>query len=229
MNRTVCFLSLLLAATALPCRAQDGDNAVALQSAVVASSRIFTSPSSPDPLLRNASRDVGASFAWSASYARAVAPSAWVQACLDYTPVDDETIDNFGTRLTDGFRLFSAELTGIFELPISGRTFLLFIEGGAGVYWGTRRLSVAGVGARALSTRAAFGIVTAFGAEYRLTRLLSLKAQLRFRDPQVDAENVFDQPSVEAGGVRYVLETTPFTSRLNPNGNIYAAGIVLRF
>jgi hypothetical protein len=225
----ICLFLMPVIVPVMPCSAQEQRHACSVQCTIVASSRIYTSPFSRDPMLRSASTDIGASIAWSVSYAHAITPSTWLQGSFDYLPVDDETIDNFGTPLADGFHLYCAELTGVFQLPVSGKSFLLFIEGGGGVYWGTRRLSVASVSARALSTRASFGIVTAFGAEYRVLPSVSVKAHLRFRDPQVTAENVFDQPSVESGGVEYVLETTPFSSRLNPNGNIYGMGIVVRF
>jgi hypothetical protein len=228
-HRTLGALLPVLLLFATTVHAQDRPNAVALQWNVVASSRIFTSPLSRDPVLRNTTTDIGVSYGWNISYARDLTAASSLQLSLEYNPGAMESTDHYRTQFEDGYRLYAGEALGVFRLPVSGETFVLFIGGGGGLYWGTRTFSIAGIASRSVSTRTSFGIVTTFGMEYHVFPALSLKGELRFRDPQVTTENVFDQPSVVSNGVSYPLETTPFSSRINGNGNIYALGVVFRW
>jgi hypothetical protein len=69
-----------------------------------------------------------------------------------------------------------------------------------------------------------FGILTLVGMEVHITGSLSGTFEWRFRNPMITTENVFDQTTVSSNGVDYPLDTSPFTSRVNLNGNVFRLG-----
>jgi opacity protein-like surface antigen len=223
--RGLCFFLLANAAA----HAQEWKHSIGANVDIVSGSQIFISPFSRDPFLRGSTTQIGAFVNPRITYGYSFSPTAQIQGSFEYLRSEEKETDNYGTEYVDGFRLYAVEATGIFYLPVSGKRFLIFIGGGAGLYWGSRTFSIAGLSSNSSEPRASFGIVTVFGLEYVILERLSARAELRFRDPQIGAENSFDRTSVTSGGITYLLDPQPFASRINPNGNVYSAGLTFRF
>lgn len=209
--------------------AQDESHAVTLFGNVVTSAKIFFNPASPDPFERNATNDISSMLSGSLQYGFAMSDISRLQVAFEYLYGSETSYDNYNTEIVDGFRMYGVELSGIFLLPVSGKRFMIYIGGGGGAYWGTREYSLAGLFARAPASNLSFGILTIFGLEYRVLPPLSLKLELRFRDPQIDTENEFGQPTLDVQGVTYHLPTRPFPSKVNVNGNVYSLGVCWAF
>jgi hypothetical protein len=73
----------------------------------------------------------------------------------------------------------------------------------------------------------AIGIHVLTGLDFSLTSILRIRSELKFRDPQFDVRNTFNQSSVVYDGVRIRLDQNPATTRINLNGIAYSAGLVL--
>jgi hypothetical protein len=192
---------------------------------VITSAQIFTDPKAVDPIDRNATSDIGAMLSASVQYGVAVSSIVRLQASFEYVSGSEKSYDNYDTEWSDGFRMYGVELSGIFLLPVSGKRFLLYLGGGCGGYWGSREYSVDGLAAGAPASSLAFGILTVFGLEYRFLPPLSLKAELRFRDPQIETGNAFDRSTLDVRGVTYHLPTQSFPSKVNLNGEVYSIGL----
>ena len=220
------FLLCIITGTAL---GQEFQHAISISGGWMEDSRIFISPQSPDPVSRQSSTDVGGNIAWSASYRMHITPTVLLQLHGEYVHAHLSEADQVGTIIENGYDVELVECSGVFTLPFSSERFSMFIGGGIGAYFGHRVYSIAGVSAETVSSTPAFGIHVLVGAEYLLTRQLGVRADIRFRDPQMSVENRFPQSSVLSNGVEYPLESAPFLSYINLNGNVYSLGLSWHF
>jgi hypothetical protein len=113
----------------------------------------------------------------------------------------------------------------LFSLPFSTERFDMFVGGGVGLYTGRRIYLVADAEAEHVSSTPAVGIHVVVGAEYLVAGGVGVRFEVLFRDPQMGVENRFPQSSVTSRGVTYPLQTAPFRSNINLNGNVYSLGI----
>ncbi|MBE0645966.1 MAG: outer membrane beta-barrel protein [Bacteroidetes bacterium] len=219
-------LFFLLAASAF---AQRTDHSVAIYGGFIDDAQIFLSPQSPDPVQRQQTRNVGASYSGAVSWRYRINPTLALQLRGEYLVNETENVDAVGTMNVDGFHLAMFESSALFSLPFSTRRFDMYVGGGVGLYGGKRVYSIAGSEAEHISGTPAFGIHVLLGAEYLFAAGFALRFEVLFRDPQMGVENRFTQPSVTSHGVTYPLQTEPFRSNINLNGNVYALGLCYYF
>jgi opacity protein-like surface antigen len=131
--------------------------------------------------------------------------------------------------IVDGYRFVPIELTGYFIVPFSTETVKLFMGGGAGLYFGDRIYQVVNRTAQTVESRTAFGIHVLAGVDYFIDRFISLRGEMKFRDPQFDITSRFTNTQVDYNGHTYRLTQEPFTSRVNLDGLVLNLGIVLNF
>ncbi len=198
---------------------------ISLHASYMGGSRILTAPRALNAIERNGTNDFHASLSAGAALRLDVSTSTAVELSIEYAPMQSHFADHHGTPFSDGYDVAAIELAGIFTLPVSSRTVSMYVGGGAGFYAGTRSLSVAGISARSIMQPPAFGILTLIGVRYAFLPSLAATFEWRFRNPQLGAENVYDQSSVTHKGVTYPLPTDPFYSRINLNGNVFRLGV----
>ena len=224
------FRGLLVISVPLTVVAQNVEsNAFSVSCSYVAESQIFTSPASPDPAQRTLTTEIDASSSYSFQYRRELLHSLFLETSLEYTSGEASWHDQFGTELSDGYDAYIVELSGLFALPFSGRIMRVYVGGGGGLYFGTRSLSLASAKAESIGGSPSFGIHVLFGMEWWVLSDLSLRGDIRFRDPQISVENQFNQSSVESNGVEYPLPVRPFPGDININGNVYSIGLMYYF
>lgn len=138
----------------------------------------------------------------------------------------------FGQMLvnrTDGYELMPIEVSGYYSVPISSNTFVFYLGGGIGYYSGKRNYSLAGIQSRSTGMNSTLGIHVSTGLRWMITPWLGIDGHLRFRDPQISAVNVFDQPWVVIDRVRVPLSQEPSHTQINLNGINYSAGLAIVF
>lgn len=221
-----CLLFALLLATA---SAQRGDHSIALHANLNDETRVFLNPSSPDPVLRHQSQTLGSAFSAALSWRSRAWSSISIDIRGEYVALDNVTPDPVGTPMLNGLRVVLIEGSALFALPFSTARFEMYVGGGIGVSAGQRRYAVAEVASQSVSSTPALGIQVILGAEYLLFGAMGMRLELLFRDPQMSVENRFSRSSVVSHGVTYPLETSPFRSNLNLNGNVYSLGLFYSF
>ncbi|HLP16063.1 MAG TPA: hypothetical protein VK470_07390 [Bacteroidota bacterium] len=130
---------------------------------------------------------------------------------------------------TDGYEIMPIELSGYYSVPISSNTIVFYLGGGIGYYKGKRNYSIGNADSRSDGVNSALGIQVSTGLRWMITPMLGIEGQLRFRDPQISATNVFDQSATTYGGVRVLLSRTPSHTTINLNGINYSAGLAIVF
>jgi hypothetical protein len=121
------------------------------------------------------------------------------------------------------------DLTAFFIIPISGPSIQVFMGGGAGAYVGERIYSLAGVEAAPVDARTGFGIHVLGGASYRLSELLAITGEMKFRDLQFDATNAFTTPRIVHEGRVIEVSTEPFHSTIQTDGIVLHLGVSFSF
>jgi hypothetical protein len=217
--------TLMLICLGMVCGASLSAQEISLHANYMSGSRIFIAPRSILAAERNGTNDFSASFSTSAAMRVAVSSTTALELALEYAPMESRFTDNHGTSFRDGYDVVAIEVAGLFTLPVSSRSIQMYVGGGTGFYAGTRSLAVAGVSARSIMQAPSFGILTLIGVRYAFHPSLAASFEWRFRNPQLAAENVYDQSSVTSNGVTYPLPTDPFFSRVNLNGNVFRLGL----
>ncbi len=212
-----------------PLSAQHLPHSLILFGTVVADSRIYVAPLSPDFSERNQTFSFGSSATASAAYRYQLSSTTLLQFRGEYLHLLELSHDALGTPGEQGFDAYSIETSVMFQLPVGGRSFRMCIGGGGGVYAAVRKYSIAGIEAEPQRIIPAVDIHVLLSAEYFFLNNFSLRGDVLFRDPQISAENAFPVESVTANGFTYPLKKEPFRSTVNLNGNVYLLGICWYF
>ena len=131
--------------------------------------------------------------------------------------------------ITDGFSAIPVELTGLFRIPIGGTIIHPFMGGGIGFYWGERIYQQANIKARTINQKIGLGIHVISGIEYLLTPIISLRAEVKFRDVQFGTTNKFEQATTIYDGIIVPLPDEPIGSYMHIDGMILMLGTTLNF
>ncbi len=129
----------------------------------------------------------------------------------------------------NGYEMVPVEVSAYYSVPISSNTFEFYLGGGLGYYTGKRTYSVGSATARSTDITSTMGIHVSTGIRWMFTPLLALDVHLRFRDPQINATNVFDQKTTLVKGVPVPLAQEPSHTAINLNGINYSAGLAIVF
>jgi hypothetical protein len=130
---------------------------------------------------------------------------------------------------TDGYRVIPVELAAFFIIPISGPLIDVYMGGGIGAYIGERIYSIAGVEAVPSASRTGVGIHILGGMMVRVTEILGITGEMKFRDLQFEAANTFPVSRITHGTGVLNVSTESFSSQVHTDGVIFQLGIALLF
>jgi hypothetical protein len=101
--------------------------------------------------------------------------------------------------------------------------------GGAGIYFGERRYTYAGVGAVTVGRHVSTGIHVLTGLEYAMTGRFSLRTELKFRSVQLETVQEFPDPVTVYDGTTVPLPSGLLSSRIQVDGMQFSLGVVYGF
>ena len=139
------------------------------------------------------------------------------------------TLNGTTIPIEDGYTAVPVELTGYFIIPLSGEYFGVFMGGGAGMYFGSRRYVLAGVEAASVQNTPGFAIHVLGGISYRFLNSFRGIFEMKFRDLQFQSVNQFPTRVIRYQDTVINVSTAPFNSRVETDGIIFQIGIALRF
>jgi hypothetical protein len=126
----------------------------------------------------------------------------------------------------DGFRVLPVELGLNMFIPLGSDRVRLAMGGGVGAYFGKRILRIVDVDARQLKNAVGYGIHVESSFDYRLHDRLWLRAEMRFRDPEIVTESQYTATSTQYHGILVSFPRDPFKTKINVNGLTLGLGIV---
>ncbi|HTY60542.1 MAG TPA: hypothetical protein VMF59_17085 [Bacteroidota bacterium] len=226
---------LLVAAAAMiaapPLHAGDGPFSVILKGNLTTSSLIYVTPDASDPVAQGNTFDLTGTFGYGAEIRyRFPETSLALGFSADYIRSRGTGSLN-GTRIPieDGYTAIPVELTGYFIIPLSGEYFGVFMGGGAGMYFGSRRYVLAGVEAPSVQNTPGFAIHVLGGISYRFLNSFQGVFEMKFRDLQFQSVNQFASRVIRYQDTVINVSTAPFNSRVETDGIIFQIGIAFNF
>lgn len=207
---------------------------IAVKGSLTTTSQLFPNPNSPDEVqraqffslkdiwgfgveVRYRFPETDLALAISADYLRTIQGSSIRLSGNRHIPVED------------GYRVLPVELTGYFLIPVSSEAFGVYMGGGGGAYFGRRIYRIGNVDAPSIDHGVGFGIHVMSGVNYWFTDMISVVAEMKFRDLQFNSVNQFSSPTIQYGSTVVPVSTQPFESRVHTDGIVFQLGIVIAF
>lgn len=233
-HRYLSFLFLMaLGAFTAPGAVQERLLSVALTGSYTTSSKTFFHPDDPDEFLRGQYFPIDHIAGVGIDVRRTFSPGTIALGLsvelLDRLSSITVPLGGVAVHVEDGYRAIPIELSGYCFLPVGTREFRLYMGGGAGVYLGERRYAYAGVRSAVKERGVTGGIHVLTGVEWRLSDLLSLRSEVRFRNVQLSSVNVFRGGVAIVDGTTVPLPVVPLSSRISIDGMNLAASLAFHW
>lgn len=129
----------------------------------------------------------------------------------------------------DRYTIYIAELSVFFIAPFSSQKLNIYIGGGVGAYKGKFEKSIANVKSEIQRSPINLGIHVMSGVQYNFAKNLSLRGELKFRDPIVEVESKFKTAQIQYNGYILQIDTSPFRTRVNFDTMTFMFGLVFSF
>lgn len=127
--------------------------------------------------------------------------------------------------VTDGFELIPLEFSAYYHLPFSTEDFKFFMGGGFGIYFGKRSRDFGNINYLDVDSEIGYGIQVSAGMDYMIYDFLSVRGELRFRDPDFKITNKYSDYIVNYEGRTYRISTDNITSKINLEGITFRIGV----
>ncbi|MGE5401223.1 MAG: hypothetical protein ACM3S2_12530 [Ignavibacteriales bacterium] len=135
-----------------------------------------------------------------------------------------QTID-----VEDGFKLIPFELSGYYLVPFSTESFKFLMGGGVAYYYGEHLRKFGDEEVSNVSREFAYGIQLSISSDYMINRYLSVRGEMKFRDPDFEVTSKYSKKRVNYNGDTIVLAQDTFQSRINMDGVTFTLGLALHF
>ena len=201
------------------------------------SARIYLSPNSSDIILRNNSFIIENIFNPSFDFRYKFSESIIFGINTEYM-----TTTSIGPNLTvflgnstvtidveDGFKLIPLELTGYYLLPFSTEQFKFLMGGGMGYYIGSHVRKFGDVEVSNAERKAAYGIHVSISMDYLIKDFISVRGEMKFRDPQFTVKSKYSKKEVNYNGNIIRLAQDSFDSKINVDGVTFVMGLAFHF
>lgn len=199
--------------------------------------RIFLNPKSPDEILRNNAFYMEDIFSPSADLRYRITEDLLLGLNVEYIKKVQSgpnltVLGNQGTQtimVDDGFKVIPFELSVYYLLPFSTEKFKFLMGGGLAYYYGEQIRKFGDEEISNLSRDFAYGIQAAVSSDYMITSYLSLRGEMKFRDPELEVTSKYKSKRVNYYGDTIVLGQDTFQSKINIDGVTFTLGMAFHF
>lgn len=132
-------------------------------------------------------------------------------------------------RADDGFRVIPFELSLYYLLPFSTARFKVFMGGGGAYYYGSHVRKIGNAELSNVSREFAYGIQVSVSSDYMIYPFLSIRAEMKFRDPEMKVSSRYNKREFTLDGVEYLLPSRNFDSKINVDGSTFTLGAAFHF
>lgn len=234
--RRFLLLTLVMIAGAgrLSAQITDWSFSVGVRGSYTTSSKVFANPDSPSPDVRSQYLDFSNIYGGGIEF-RFKPPddNFFISLSIEYLSKRQEqsqltalTTPPRRVDVADGFRLIPIELGANIFIPLGSETVRMAMGGGLGLYYGERILSVAGAQARQQKKPIHYGIHVESSFDYRIASRISVRADMKFRDPEVTTESQFEENTIQVNGSTVKLPQNSFRTKINVDGLSLGLGVV---
>jgi hypothetical protein len=128
----------------------------------------------------------------------------------------------------DGYSLILFELSGYLIIPISSEKLKMYIGGGISSSYGERIREINGISIENVNNPVSTGIHVLTGLEYYFFKGLSLRWEMKFRDPEIETESKFNR-DMTYKNITYQLPKSSVKSKINIDGIVFDFSLVYNF
>lgn len=228
-------LLVLLAATA-DAQYNDRNFSVSLNGAFTTTAQIFLFPNSSDAILRNNSTEITNIYDPTIDIRYRLTDDLIIGLSTEYmkkTTTDYITVfsnnQTVSLPVEDGFKMIPIELTLYYLLPFSTDSFKFLMGGGGAYYYGSQIRTVSDVEGITTSRNFAYGIHVVASMDYLPLPFLSVRLEMKFRDPQFNLSNTYTKNPINYKGQVITFPQNNFDTRVNVDGITFILGTVLHF
>jgi hypothetical protein len=135
----------------------------------------------------------------------------------------------YKVNVEDGFIVFPVELFLYYVLPFSTDNFKLLMGGGVAYYHGQSIRRINGEDVSYVKQDFAYGIQVNVSSDYLITDFLSIRGEMKFRDPEIQVTSRYKPNAVYVNGQTLKIEDKQFDTKININGVTFLVGLAFHF
>ncbi|MBA4406352.1 hypothetical protein C0389_03670 [bacterium] len=195
-------------------------------------SQLFLQPKAVDPFIRNTHENLDKITSYSIDLRYQFSESIIVGIGSELIEKTFENSINLGgirAKMNDGYKMTPLEISGYYLIPFSSEHFKFFFGGGFGLYFGNHIRNFGDVTIENENSKIGYGMHVAVGMDYVIYNFISVRGQIRFRDPEFETTNRYSSQTVNYNNQQYVLSSQTFNSKVNIDGITFTLGMVLNF
>jgi len=201
------------------------------------SSRLYYFPNAEDPFLRSQSVPFEDIYSYSVELRYRISEAIIAGLNLDYidqsgyikpvTALGENGIETLNA--SDGFMMIPVELSLYYYLPFSAEKFKFYMGGGAGYYIGNHTRKLGSLEVNNVERKTAYGIHVLVGMDYMVLNFLSIRGEMKFRDPEFEVTNEYARNEITYRGREYTISGKEYDAKVNVDGIIFTIGAVYHF
>lgn len=204
----------------------------------ITGAKVYLTPRASDPDLRN----LYYTFDGFLSYSFEIKANVWNNYVLagissEYLRASEilysvrALVNNFPRTLQvdETFYIYPVEILGYYVFPFSRDWYTAYMGAGLGVYYGKYERKIFNLKSESKISRLDYGILVSAGAEINLIQNLSLKLEMKFRDPELEFKNIFPETQTIVNGNNVQLFEKTFYTKINVDGINLILGLNYRF
>lgn len=201
------------------------------------SSKIYLYPNSSDPTIRNRAFPIDDIVSGGINFRYALIEDLFLGLNIEYMTktISARNLTVFSGDNTlsiyveDGFILVPVELSINYLLPFSTEKWKFLMGGGGAYYYGEQIRKFGDEKIKSTPENIAYGIQVSISTEYLLTKNLSFRASMKFRDPQFTVNNEYSKSQVNYNGMLITVAQKSFESKINVDGVTFLIGTEFAF
>ena len=228
------FIKILFLVSILPiissAQANGKDFGISFNLNYTTTSQLFLQPDSPDLILRGIHQSLDDIYSYSIDVRYQVSESIILGIGTESIKKTFDNSINLGgikASMKDGYKTIPVEFSAYYLIPFSTERFKFYMGGGFGLYIGEQIRELGDVSISNERKKVGYGIQVSVGMDYLVNQFLSVRAQMRFRNPEFKMESKYSGTTVNYNGRSYILPAEKFTSKVNINGITFAIGAVI--
>ena len=225
----ILFLFFVLPAIILA-QANGKDFGISFNLNYTTTSQLYLQPDSPDLILRGTHQNLDDIYSYSIDVRYQVSESIILGIGSEsIKKTFDNSINLGGIRalMRDGYKMIPIEFSAYYLIPFSTERFKFYMGGGFGLYIGEQIRELGDVSISNESKKIGYGINVSIGMDFLVNQFLSIRTQMRFRDPEFEMESKYSDTTVNYNGKSYILPSEKFITKVNIDGITFAIGAVI--
>jgi outer membrane protein W len=230
------FVCLVLNITELFAQIRYKNFSVSLNGNYTTTAKIYLNPNSTEVDLKNRYTEVSDIFSPSVDIRYSIAEDILIGFSTEYlykiSPLFITVIGPGGIEsisINDGFRLIPFEVSAYYLMPFSNDKFKFLIGGGLAYYYGSHIRKFGDEEISNIKREFAYGIQVSTSADYMINELLSVRGEMKFRDPEFETTNRYNKITVSYNGQIIRLGQDKFDSKINIDGITFILGLAVHF